>query len=74
MPKRFLGTRLLMLWFLAVAAVVVWSVAADAKLATSALLLFIGAAPAVVTLMLGLSGPAPTVAEILHAVHSEGRR
>jgi hypothetical protein len=74
MPKRFLATRLLILWFVAVAVIVAWSVAADAKLTTSAFLLFVGAAPAVVTLLLGLGGPSPTVAEILHSVHSEGRR
>ena len=74
MPKRLSATWLLVGWLLAVAVIVVWSVAADAKLATSALLFVVGAAPAIVTMLIGLGGPSMTVAEILHSVHSEDGR
>ena len=74
MFKHVSAASLLIGWFLAVAVIVVWSVAADAKLATSALLFVVGAAPAIVTIMIGLDGPSMTVAEILHSVHSEDGR
>ena len=74
MPKRFSATWLLAGWLLAVAFIVGWSVAVDAKPATSVLLLFVGAAPAIVTVLIGLGGPGPTVAEILYSVHSQDDR
>lgn len=74
MPQRFSATWLLIGWFLAVAIIVVWSVAVDARLTTSALLFVVGAAPAIVTMLIGLGGPSLTVAEILHSVHSEDGR
>ena len=74
MPKRFPAAWLLGGWLLAVALIVAWSVAVDAKLATSALLFVVGAAPPIVAVLIGLGGPSPTVAEILHSVHSEDGR
>ncbi|PYR46729.1 MAG: hypothetical protein DMF89_20975 [Acidobacteria bacterium] len=74
MFKHVSAISLLISWFLAVAVIVAWSVAVDAKLATSALLFVVGAAPAIVTMLIGLGGPSMTVAEILHSVHSEDGR
>ena len=74
MPKRFSAAWLLVGWLLAVALIVAWSVAVDATLATSALLCVVGAAPPIVAVLIGLGGPSPTVAEILHSVHSEDGR
>ena len=74
MMKRFSPRWLLTGWLLAVCGLVAWSVAANAAVSTSAFLFIVGAAPAVVTTLIGLGGPSPTVAEILHAVHSEPRR
>jgi len=74
MLKRLSATWLLVGWLLAVAVIVVWSVAMDAKLSTSAFLFIVGAAPAIVTMLIGLGGSSLTVAEILHSVHSEDGR
>lgn len=61
-------------WLTTLALVVGSSVAMDARLSTSALLLVIGLAPAVVILLIG-GAPSPTVAEILHAANArDGRR
>ncbi len=65
---------LLIAWFLVVVAIVCWSLVLDAKLATSAFLLILGVAPAIITLLIGLGRPSPTVAEILHSVHSADAR
>lgn len=62
-------------WFAALAAIVTGSLVMDATLSTGALFLAVWAAPAVIMLMLGQGAPPPTVAELLHTVHSgrEGR-
>jgi hypothetical protein len=61
-------------WFATAAAIVGWSVAVGAAFSTSALLLVICVAPAVVMLLIG-GEPSPTVAEILHSANSkDGRR
>jgi 3-oxoacyl-[acyl-carrier-protein] synthase III len=57
-------------WFAALAGIVTGSLAMDATLSTSALFVTAWAAPAVVVLLLGLGAPPPTVAELLHTVHS----
>src|SRR5262249_45715168 len=74
MWKSLSPTWLLGGWFAAVAVIVAWSVALDARLSTSALLLLIGVAPAVVMVLIGPSAPAPTVAEILHSVNTTDGR
>ena len=58
-------------WLVAVVALVAWSVAIDARLSTSALLLVVGIAPAAAMLILQRSEPTQTVAEILYAVNSK---
>lgn len=58
-------------WLAALVAILAGSVAMDARLSTSALLLVMGVAPAVVMLMIGASVPPPTVAEVLYSVHSQ---
>ena len=61
-------------WFAAVALAVTWSVTMDARLSTSALLLVIGLAPAVVMLLLRAGAPSATVAQMLHSTHEKGDR
>jgi hypothetical protein len=68
-PTWFLGG-----WFAAVAVIVAWSEAVDARLSTSALILVIGIAPAVVMLLVRAGRPSPTVAEILHSVNTKDGR
>ena len=61
-------------WLTTITAVVGGSVAMGARLSTSALLLVVGLAPAVVMMLIG-GAPSPTVAEILHAANAkDGRR
>jgi len=74
MLNRFFGRSLLAGWFAAVAVLVVWSLAVDAKLSTSVLLLALGVAPAVVSLLIESGAPPPTVAELLYAVNTRDRR
>ena len=50
------------------------SVAMDANLSTTALLLALGAAPAIVMALMKIGAPAPTVAQILHAVETTDGR
>jgi len=61
-------------WFAAAAAAVVSSVGMDARLSTTALLLGVGLAPAVVMLLIGANSSSPTVAEVLHSVSAGDRR
>ena len=74
MLKSIAPTWLLGGWFAAVAVIIAWSVAMDARLSTSALLLLIGVAPVAVMVLLGASAPSPTVAEILHSVNAKDGR
>ncbi len=55
------------IWLSIVAVIVAFSVAAGARLSTSALLLVVGAVPLGVLLRIGQGAPPLTVAEILHA-------
>ena len=73
MLNRFFGRSLLAGWFAAVAIVVLWSLAVDARLSTSLLLLALGIAPAFISLLIE-SGAPPTVAELLYAVNTRDRR
>ena len=68
-PKWLLGG-----WFTAIAVIVATSVRMHADLSTSAALLVIGVAPAVVMLLLQAGAPSPTVAEILHSVNTKDGR
>ena len=61
-------------WFATLAVIIASSVVMDAKLSTSAYLLMIGIAPAIVTLLIGADALAPTVAEALHSVHARDGR
>ena len=61
-PKWLLGA-----WFATVAAVVASSVRLDARLSTTALLLVVGVAPAVIMWLIQAGAASPTVAEILYA-------
>jgi hypothetical protein len=60
-PKWLLGA-----WFAAIAAIVVSSVRLDARLSTTALLLVVGVAPAVIMWLIQAGAASPTVAEILY--------
>ena len=73
-PSRFFARSLLAGWFAAVAIIVLWSLAVDARLSTSFLLLALGIAPAFVSLLIESGSPPPTVAELLYAVNTKDRR
>lgn len=60
------------IWFATLAGVLASSVAMDARLSTSACLLVVGVAPALVVLLLGRQSL--TVAEILHTVNEQDGR
>jgi hypothetical protein len=55
-------------WLTALVIMLASSVAMGARLSTTALLLVIGVAPAIVMLLIGFGAPPPTVAELLHSV------
>lgn len=61
-------------WLTTLAVVVAFSVAIGASLSTSALLLAILVAPAVIMVLIGRGAPPPTVAELLHAVEAKDGR
>ena len=61
-PKWLLGA-----WFASVAVIVAASVRMDAQLSTTALLLVVGMAPAIIMLLIQAGAAPPTVAEILYA-------
>jgi len=62
------------IWITAVTIIVASSVAMEARVSTSALLLVLSAVPMGVALLIGLGAPPPTVAEILHAVNTKNSR
>jgi len=61
-------------WFATLAAVIASSVAMDARLSTSAMLLALGLAPAIIMRFLAAGAPSPSVAQILHSAHAEDGR
>ena len=74
MVNTALRSRLLAAWAAAVVIIAALSVAMNASLSTTALVVAIGLSPAVMVIVLANSAAAPTVAEILHSVHTnEGR-
>lgn len=58
-------------WLATVSVTVAISVAMGANLSTTALLLALGVAPAIVTMLLANGIPSPSVAEILHTVDAK---
>jgi hypothetical protein len=74
MLKSISPTWLLGGWCAAVAVIIAWSVAMDARLSTSALLFVIGVAPVAVMVLIRAGAPSPTVAEILHSVNAKDVR
>jgi hypothetical protein len=75
MLNRFFVRSLLVGWFAVVGILVVWSMAVDASLSTTLLLLALGVAPAIVSLLIESGAPPPTVAELLlYAVNTKDRR
>jgi hypothetical protein len=68
-------TWLIVGWLATLAVVIALSVVAGATLSTSALVLGVGLALAVVTMLLARGAPPQTVAEILHSVdENDGRQ
>ena len=63
------------IWLAGVAGLIACSVAMGASVATSSLVLVVGASSMGVALLIGLGAPSPTVAEVLYAVNKprEGR-
>ena len=61
-------------WLATLAVIIAVSAAMGATLSTSLFLLAIGAAPAVVMVLVGFGRPPQTVAEILYAVNSKDAR
>ncbi len=59
------------IWSAALATVIATSMAMDARLSTSALLFVIGAAPAVVMILIRAGAPSASVTEILHSVNAD---
>ena len=69
-----LRSRLIAAWAAAVVIISALSVAMNASLFTTALVVAIGLSPAIMVIVLSNGAAAPTVAEILHSVHTkEGR-
>jgi hypothetical protein len=58
-------------WSAALVALIATSVSMGARLSTSTLLFAIGAAPALVMMLIKAGAPSPSVAEILHAVETD---
>ena len=68
------GSRVIAVWAAAVVIIAALTVAMHASLSTTALVVAVGLSPAVMVMVLSTGAAAPTVAEILHPVHTkEGR-
>ena len=61
-------------WFVTLAVIVALSVAMDASLSTSALVLVMGLTPVIVIALLGANASSPTVPEVLHSVNARDGR
>jgi hypothetical protein len=59
-------------WIASLAVIVVVSIAVDANVSTTALLVALDVAPALVVLIIAGGAPSPSVAEILHRVEVQG--
>jgi hypothetical protein len=71
MPNTGLKSFIAGGWITTLVAIVAISVAMEANVSTTALLLALGVAPALVMLLIAAGAPPPTVAEILHAVETK---
>jgi len=74
MVNRLVRTSLVGAWINAVAGTLAASIAMGANVSTTALLVALVVAPGVVMVVIGAGAPPPTVAEILYAVETKGRR
>jgi len=61
-------------WLTALAAIVAVSMSMDANVSTTALLVALDVAPALVAVLIAGGVPSPTVAELLHSVEANGSR
>ena len=61
-------------WIASLAAIIVGSIAVDANVSTTALLVAIDVAPALVALLIAGGVPSPSVAEMLYSVDVKGGR
>jgi hypothetical protein len=61
-------------WMASLAVIVVVSIAMDANVSTTALLVALDVAPALVALLIAGGVSSPSVAEILYSVEAEGSR
>jgi hypothetical protein len=62
------------IWSAALVGLIATSMALGARLSTSALLFVVGAAPAVVMMLIGAGAPSRSVAEILRSVNADDGR
>jgi hypothetical protein len=69
-----LRSRLIAAWAAAVVIVAALSVAMNASLSTTTLVVAIGLSPAIIAIVLSNGAAGPTVAEILHSVHTKDGR
>jgi hypothetical protein len=61
-------------WITSLAVIAVVSIAMDANVSTTALLVALDVAPALVAVLIAGGVPSPTVAELLHSVEANGSR
>ncbi len=72
--NTLLGSWVIASWIATLALIAAISVAVDASVSTTVLLLVLGVTPAIVIAVLAGSAPSPTVAEILYRVHTKNGR
>ena len=71
---RLRSSSLITAWGVSVMLIVAGSVAVGAHLSTTAILLVLGIAPAIVVAMLAHGQPSPSVAQILNSVEAKDDR
>ena len=71
MVNTTLRSRLAAAWAAAVVIIAAFSVAMNASVSTTTLVVAIGLSPAIIAIVLSNGAAAPTVAEILHSVHTK---
>jgi hypothetical protein len=74
MLNRAFGSTVIAGWIATLAMIVAASVAMGADVSTTALLLALGVAPAIVTVLIAGGTPSPSVTQILYAVDTKDRR
>lgn len=70
----FRSSSLFGAWFVALAIIVAASITMGANISTTALLLALGVAPAIVIALLAHGEPSPSVAQILYSVETKDGR